>query len=264
MAFVAAKCPQCGGNIQVDDTKEAGICPFCKTAFVTEKAIHNYHVNIVNNVDTVIVQSDAFRITSERCTGFLKVGDYRRAFDVAAEAPEKFPGKLGAYLLYLECAEKMYPEVLPDGMQEKFVYNYQCALKLLPSAEEEERAAMMRVKVYCERIAEAVQEQRARRAEEERRRAEQEEQAKRRENEAKEKERIQEERKIASAKIILIVLLVVLSVIGAAVIAGYIVGLCITNEPALYVIFSVGLFIAALFIGVPIAYVVHKLKELQK
>ena len=63
---------------------------------------------------------------------------------------------------------------------------------------------------------------------------------------------------------ILIVLLVVLSVIGAAVIAGYIVGLCITNEPAYYVIFSVGLFIAALFIGVPIAYVVHKLKELQK
>ena len=46
-----------------------------------------------------------------------------------------------------------------------------------------------------------------------------EEQAKRRENEAKEKERIQEERKIASAKIILIVLLVVLSVIGAA---GYV------------------------------------------
>ena len=41
MGFVAAKCTQCGANIEVDDTKEAGICKFCGTAFVTEKAINN-------------------------------------------------------------------------------------------------------------------------------------------------------------------------------------------------------------------------------
>jgi hypothetical protein len=36
MAFIAAKFTNCGANIQVDDTKEAGICRFCDTAFVTE------------------------------------------------------------------------------------------------------------------------------------------------------------------------------------------------------------------------------------
>ena len=53
MGFVAAKCTQCGANIEVDDTKEAGICKYCGTAFVTEKAINNY--NITNNISAQTV-----------------------------------------------------------------------------------------------------------------------------------------------------------------------------------------------------------------
>ena len=49
MALIPAKCTQCGANIQVDDTKEAGICESCGTAFITEKVINNYHTNITNN-----------------------------------------------------------------------------------------------------------------------------------------------------------------------------------------------------------------------
>ena len=41
--FIAAKCTQCGANIEVDDTKEAGICKYCGNAFVTEKVINNYN-----------------------------------------------------------------------------------------------------------------------------------------------------------------------------------------------------------------------------
>ena len=50
MALVPAKCTQCGGNIEVDDTHEAGICKFCGTPFVTEKVINNYNTNITNNI----------------------------------------------------------------------------------------------------------------------------------------------------------------------------------------------------------------------
>lgn len=49
MGFVAAKCTECGANIEVDDTKEAGICKYCGTAFVTEKAINNYNTYVTNN-----------------------------------------------------------------------------------------------------------------------------------------------------------------------------------------------------------------------
>ena len=41
MALIPAKCTQCGANIEVDDTHEAGICKYCGTAFITEKAINN-------------------------------------------------------------------------------------------------------------------------------------------------------------------------------------------------------------------------------
>ena len=48
----AAKCPNCGANITIDETKKAGICEYCKTAFVSEDAIHQYNItnNVVNNI----------------------------------------------------------------------------------------------------------------------------------------------------------------------------------------------------------------------
>ncbi len=49
MGFVAAKCTECGADIEVDDTKDAGICKYCGTAFVTEKAIANHNTYITNN-----------------------------------------------------------------------------------------------------------------------------------------------------------------------------------------------------------------------
>lgn len=49
MPLVAAKCTQCGANIEVDDSKEAGICKYCGTAFITEKAITNYNTYVTNN-----------------------------------------------------------------------------------------------------------------------------------------------------------------------------------------------------------------------
>lgn len=46
MALVAAVCPNCGGKINVDDTKENGVCESCGTSFITEKVIHQ---NVTNN-----------------------------------------------------------------------------------------------------------------------------------------------------------------------------------------------------------------------
>ena len=40
--MVPAICTQCGGKIEVDNSKDAAICPYCGTAFVVEKAINKY------------------------------------------------------------------------------------------------------------------------------------------------------------------------------------------------------------------------------
>lgn len=51
MALVVAKCTSCGSNIEVDPGKEAGICPYCGSAFIVEKAINNYITNTTTNIE---------------------------------------------------------------------------------------------------------------------------------------------------------------------------------------------------------------------
>lgn len=43
--LVKAQCTNCGGNLEVDNTKEAAICPFCNTPYVVEKAINQFNVS---------------------------------------------------------------------------------------------------------------------------------------------------------------------------------------------------------------------------
>lgn len=56
MGFIAARCPQCGSNITVDDSRDAGICEFCGTAFVTEKVIQNITTHITNDYSGANIQ----------------------------------------------------------------------------------------------------------------------------------------------------------------------------------------------------------------
>ena len=56
MALVAAKCTSCGANIEIDASKEAGICSHCGTAFITEKVINNYNTFVTQNITNVFAQ----------------------------------------------------------------------------------------------------------------------------------------------------------------------------------------------------------------
>lgn len=53
MPLVQANCTNCGANLEVDNTKDAAICPYCGTPFIVEKAINNY--NTTNNIRADVV-----------------------------------------------------------------------------------------------------------------------------------------------------------------------------------------------------------------
>jgi len=79
MALVAAKCTECGASIEVDDCKEAGICNFCGTAFITQKVINQQHItkNITKNIFGKKGKS-----AEEYCDDgetFLKLKDWEKA-----------------------------------------------------------------------------------------------------------------------------------------------------------------------------------------
>ena len=55
MPLVKAQCTNCGAALEVDDTKEAAVCPYCNTPYIVEKAINNYTTNITNNINAQVV-----------------------------------------------------------------------------------------------------------------------------------------------------------------------------------------------------------------
>ena len=59
MSLIPAKCTECGANIEVDESKEAGICSHCGTAFVTEKVINNYQTTN-NNTNYIGEQTNIY------------------------------------------------------------------------------------------------------------------------------------------------------------------------------------------------------------
>ncbi len=111
MPLVEAKCTQCGANIEVDDTKEAGICKVCGTAFITEKAITNYSTYISNNnkfagTNINIVGGDIKNLLDIAKTS-LSGGNGNEAFDYANKALEIKVDCSEAWLIKMKALEYM-------------------------------------------------------------------------------------------------------------------------------------------------------------
>ena len=90
MAFVPAKCTQCGAAIEVDESKDAGICKYCGTPFVTEKAINNYNTYVTNNFEGAninVLGSDINNLLSLSQSA-LEASNFQEAYDYANKVLE--------------------------------------------------------------------------------------------------------------------------------------------------------------------------------
>ena len=79
MALVEAKCTNCGTKLEVDNTKEAAICPVCNSAFIVEKAVHNTTNNIKNenhitNSNVTIIHNESIAVDNGVYEGETKSG----------------------------------------------------------------------------------------------------------------------------------------------------------------------------------------------
>lgn len=102
MSLVQAKCTNCGANLEVDPRTEAGICPYCQTAYITQKAIVNYNTTIVNNntiyADKVDIVSGNFENLMRNAKESWSGGDYEGAFQSFSKALEIEPNSEEAAL----------------------------------------------------------------------------------------------------------------------------------------------------------------------
>lgn len=81
--FVPAKCTNCGGQLDVDPTMQAAVCPYCNTAFVVEQAINNFNVTMNGgiNIGSAVVNVNGVSVDNllERAKQFEAEGKLESA-----------------------------------------------------------------------------------------------------------------------------------------------------------------------------------------
>jgi len=96
MPFVAAKCTQCGGFLNVDSAQEAAVCQFCNTAFIIEQAINNYNTTININESGVTANT-----LIEYARVLINDGNFAKADEICDEALKRDPHDHRAHWLKL-------------------------------------------------------------------------------------------------------------------------------------------------------------------
>lgn len=96
MPLVAAQCTNCGAALQVDNSKEAAVCQHCGSAFIVEKAIHNYEINNsyqIENANIVINDDKSFAKRLAAADEYLyQLQEYDAAYRIYAEIESLAPG----------------------------------------------------------------------------------------------------------------------------------------------------------------------------
>lgn len=59
MGIIAAKCTQCGANIEINEMKDIGVCPYCDMSFIIERTVNNYTINNINIISSIPKQESA-------------------------------------------------------------------------------------------------------------------------------------------------------------------------------------------------------------
>lgn len=97
MTLVPAICTQCGSKLEVDPSREAAVCPYCKTPFITQKAINHYNTTNVTNIGSV--HADVLNMTDDNSRDnrvksgetFITFNDYVSAEKIFGELTKDCP-----------------------------------------------------------------------------------------------------------------------------------------------------------------------------
>lgn len=93
MPLVMAKCTNCGGVLEIDSSKDAVICTYCGTPFISEKAVNNYTNNIEHlHADTVVL-SDGQSVDDQVKAGeaLIEAGNFDSAELIFKKLIDNYP-----------------------------------------------------------------------------------------------------------------------------------------------------------------------------
>lgn len=108
MAIKALFCPQCGGKVELDDSKEHGFCMFCGTKILVTQDIINYNNTIYNTTNQTIQNQTVINKMGDKAEKakesisngetFLSLKKYNNAIDAFEKAVEADPSNYRGWL----------------------------------------------------------------------------------------------------------------------------------------------------------------------
>lgn len=88
MAFVEAKCPACGGTIQLDDAKESGFCMYCGTKVILSEAMpQKVRVDGIQTLDQKLKNAETY----------AKLGEIDKAISLLTQITEEYTSDYRAW-----------------------------------------------------------------------------------------------------------------------------------------------------------------------
>lgn len=109
MNLVAAKCPNCGANIEVSPNAETTRCKSCGSAILVEDAIQKYKIEVSGQVSMSGISSVENDI--ERGNQCLAARDWQAAFKIFSAAVNKQANNYSAWIGCLEAASQNYSAI---------------------------------------------------------------------------------------------------------------------------------------------------------
>jgi hypothetical protein len=88
MAFISAKCPECGGSIQLDDARESGFCLYCGTKVLLSESIPQ------------IVKVEGIQTLENKLSNaetYAKLGEVEKAISLLSQITEDFTSDYRAW-----------------------------------------------------------------------------------------------------------------------------------------------------------------------
>jgi len=87
MPFLPVKCPNCGGNIELDDQREKGFCMYCGSQIVYKEAVQKMELSGVVSVKGV---ADKEKLL-QNAEIFVKLNEYKKASAILLRVTDDYP-----------------------------------------------------------------------------------------------------------------------------------------------------------------------------
>lgn len=126
MSLIQAKCKTCGGALEVENSNESAVCPYCGAEYIIEKSVNNYNTYIVNgSVENINLYGNKAEL-KKRAQIFLESMEFKKSIEYCKKAIniDVEDGELYAMLLQARLKEKTFDGLLNNISRSEYVeYN---------------------------------------------------------------------------------------------------------------------------------------------